>query len=92
MLTLHITHMMTEVYIAIINTNPKAKKMKYILVLISIMVASCQSTEEQGHAHDAQGGHIEHDKNAPPLVHHPPDFNTSPFLSTCSLRGPPILG
>lgn len=31
--------------------------MRYIIVLLSLVVISCQSTEEHGHAHDQEGGH-----------------------------------
>lgn len=33
--------------------------MRYIIILIALLAASCQSTEEHGHAHDAAGGHID---------------------------------
>lgn len=33
--------------------------MKYIYLFVAITLVSCQSTEEHGHAHDADGGHIE---------------------------------
>ncbi len=32
--------------------------MRYIIILVAVALASCQSNEEQGHAHDAAGGHI----------------------------------
>lgn len=31
--------------------------MRYIIVLLSLMVFSCQSTEDHGHSHDEEGGH-----------------------------------
>ncbi len=32
--------------------------MRYIIILIALLAASCQSTEEHGHAHDEAGDHI----------------------------------
>lgn len=32
--------------------------MRYKIVLLVLLVISCQPTEDQGHAHDASGGHI----------------------------------
>lgn len=31
--------------------------MRYIIVLLSLLVLSCQSTEDHGHPHDEEGGH-----------------------------------
>ncbi|MDH5435951.1 MAG: efflux RND transporter periplasmic adaptor subunit [Gammaproteobacteria bacterium] len=31
--------------------------MRYIIVLLSLIVFSCQSTEDHGHSHDEEGGH-----------------------------------
>ena len=33
--------------------------MRYIIILIALLAGSCQSAEEHGHAHDAEGGHID---------------------------------
>lgn len=41
--------------------------MKYLLIVASFLVASCQSGEEE-HAHDADGGHIENGMERPSLV------------------------
>ena len=39
--------------------------MRYIIILIAVALASCQSTENHGHAHDAEGGHINEDIEIP---------------------------
>lgn len=39
--------------------------MRYIIILIALLAASCQSTEEHGHAHDATGGHIDEANEIP---------------------------
>ena len=39
--------------------------MRYIIILIALLAPSCQSTEENGHAHDAQGGHIDEANQIP---------------------------
>lgn len=41
--------------------------MRYLLVLLSLIVISCQSTEDHGHAHDASGGHINEGREMPTL-------------------------
>lgn len=45
----------TEVPTTIINP----KKMRYFILLIMLVAVSCQSSEEAGHAHDAQGNHVD---------------------------------
>lgn len=32
--------------------------MRYIIIFIALLAISCQTAEEQGHAHDAEGGHL----------------------------------
>lgn len=32
--------------------------MRYIIILIALLAVSCQSVEKEGHAHDAEGGHM----------------------------------
>jgi RND family efflux transporter MFP subunit len=39
--------------------------MRYILILIMLLAISCQSAEEHGHAHDAEGGHIDEANEIP---------------------------
>ncbi|MDH5475245.1 MAG: efflux RND transporter periplasmic adaptor subunit [Cyclobacteriaceae bacterium] len=39
--------------------------MRFIILLIAVALASCQSNEEQGHAHDAAGGHINEGSEIP---------------------------
>ena len=39
--------------------------MRYIIILIAVALASCQSTENHGHAHDAEGDHINEDIEIP---------------------------
>lgn len=43
--------------------------MRYIVVLLSLIVISCQPTENHGHAHDASGGHINEDNELPTVDH-----------------------
>ena len=39
--------------------------MRYIFILIALLAGSCQSAEEHGHAHDADGGHINEGSEIP---------------------------
>ncbi len=39
--------------------------MRYIIVWLSLILISCQSTEDHGHAHDASGGHINEGNEMP---------------------------
>jgi len=39
--------------------------MRYLIILMALVVASCQSPGEHGHAHDAQGGHINESEDTP---------------------------
>ncbi|MEX0812819.1 MAG: efflux RND transporter periplasmic adaptor subunit [Chitinophagales bacterium] len=39
--------------------------MRYIIVLMAVLMASCQSAQENGHAHDAEGGHINEGSDIP---------------------------
>ena len=39
--------------------------MRYIIVLLSLLVFSCQSTDEHGHSHNEEGGHSHASKEKP---------------------------
>ncbi len=41
--------------------------MRYLLLIIAFVVASCQPTKEEEHAHDAAGGHLGEPKGTPRL-------------------------
>jgi RND family efflux transporter MFP subunit len=41
--------------------------MKYLILIISVVLMACQSTEE--HAHDAEGGHLNKSEETPTIVH-----------------------
>lgn len=39
--------------------------MRYIVIFLSLLAFSCQSTEDHGHAHDENGGHAVDEGNRP---------------------------
>jgi RND family efflux transporter MFP subunit len=39
--------------------------MRYLIILTALVMASCQSSEDHGHAHDEAGGHVTHDSEVP---------------------------
>ncbi len=41
--------------------------MRYIIILMALALASCQSKEEDDHAHDASGGHIDESAETPTM-------------------------
>ena len=41
--------------------------MRYLLIMIAFVVASCQPAKEEGHAHDAEGGHPGESQDTPRL-------------------------
>ena len=41
--------------------------MRYIFILMALVLASCQSKEEDDHAHDASGGHINESAEVPAM-------------------------
>ncbi|MBL4745808.1 MAG: efflux RND transporter periplasmic adaptor subunit [Flavobacteriaceae bacterium] len=41
--------------------------MRYLLIMIAFVVASCQPAKEEGHAHDAAGGHLGESQETPRL-------------------------
>ncbi len=45
--------------------NYLEKYKRYLIMLLAVVFASCQSTGEQGHAHDATGGHITEGEEMP---------------------------
>ena len=42
--------------------------MRYIIILLSLIVMSCQSTEDNGHSHDEEGGHAHAGEEGKPAV------------------------
>lgn len=43
--------------------------MRYIILVLTLALASCQQHGEEGHAHDAEGGHPDHGIEIPAIVH-----------------------
>lgn len=43
--------------------------MRYIILVLTLALASCQQHGEEGHAHDAEGGHAAHGSEIPTVSH-----------------------
>lgn len=43
--------------------------MRYIILLLSLVLISCQQDAEHGHSHDAEGGHPDHGSEVPAIDH-----------------------
>ncbi|WP_296622705.1 efflux RND transporter periplasmic adaptor subunit [Marivirga sp.] len=54
--------------------------MRYIILLIALLAISCQSAEEQGHAHDAEGGHLNEESEIPAVDYTRWTDNTELFV------------
>ena len=49
-----------------ITTSIKKVEMKYLILLLSVVLMSCQTSEK--HAHDAEGGHLTESEETPTIV------------------------
>ncbi len=51
----------------IMTIRKRIKEMRYIIILCALLATSCQSAEENGHAHDADGGHMNETSERPAI-------------------------